>query len=99
MLTTNEVTTPLSTSTFLSLHDGTTLDDTTEYCRVIGSLQYLSFTRPDIAYAVNKLSQFMHKPTTSHWVAVKRVLRYLMVLCFIRSLPSFFMPSPMRIGL
>lgn len=44
---------------------------------VIGSLQYFSFTRPDLASAVNKLSQFMHKPTTEHWIAAKRILCYL----------------------
>lgn len=48
-----------------------------EYRDVVGSLQYLSFTRPDIAFAVNRLSQFMHCPTTEHWDAAKRVLRYL----------------------
>ncbi|RVX23195.1 Retrovirus-related Pol polyprotein from transposon RE1 [Vitis vinifera] len=40
------------------------LSDPTEYRTVVGSLQYLSLTRPDIAYTVNKLSQFMHQPTS-----------------------------------
>lgn len=61
----------------LTLNSGYALLDPTEYRMVIGSLQYLSFTRPDISYAVNKLSQFMHRPTMDHWQAAKRVLRYL----------------------
>ncbi|OIT03526.1 retrovirus-related pol polyprotein from transposon tnt 1-94, partial [Nicotiana attenuata] len=51
--------------------------DGTLYRRVIGKIHYLSFTRPDIAFAVSKLSQFMHQPGVSHWKAVKCLLRYL----------------------
>ena len=77
MVGAKDVSTPLSTSTSLQLVDGTASFDSTEFRRVLGSLQYLSLTRPDISFAVNKLSQFMHKPTTTHWTAVKRLLRYL----------------------
>ncbi|KAF5470468.1 hypothetical protein F2P56_010982, partial [Juglans regia] len=44
---------------------------------VVGGLQYLSLTSPDIAYAVNKVCQFMHCPKLPHWTAVKRILKYL----------------------
>lgn len=71
------VSTPMMSSPKLTLHTGTPLSDPTPYRNLVGSLQYLAFTRPDIAYAVNKLSQFMHKPTEDHWTAGKRVLRYL----------------------
>lgn len=72
-----DVSTPLSTTQSLHLLDGTTSMDNTEYMHIIGSLQYLSLTCLDICFAVNKLSQFMHKPTVTHWVATKRLLRYL----------------------
>lgn len=71
------VSTPMCPNTHLTLFSGTLLDDPKEYRAVVGSLQYLSLTRPDISFPVNKMSQYMHKPTTDHWNAVKRILRYL----------------------
>lgn len=56
----NGVTTPMSSSQVLSLHNGTTLADVKKYQKVLGKLQYLAFTRPDISYSANKLSQYLH---------------------------------------
>ena len=77
MSSTKDVSTPLSTTQSLQLIDGTAAVDSSEFCIIIDRLQYLSLTRPDISFAVNKLSQFMHKPTTNHWTSTKRLLRYL----------------------
>jgi hypothetical protein len=52
-------------------------DDATRYQSVVGGLQYLSLTRPDISFSVNRMCQYMSSPTTVHWVMVKRILRYL----------------------
>ena len=50
----------------------------TPYRQAIGSLIYLvSGTRPDLAFGVTKLSQYLENPQKNHWTAVKRVLRYL----------------------
>ena len=52
--------------------------DQLRYSQIIGSLMYLaSATRPDIAFAVSKLSRFVSKPGDVHWHAVERVMRYL----------------------
>ncbi|KAF3643023.1 hypothetical protein FXO38_06927 [Capsicum annuum] len=59
------------------LHDGAEPSDATRYRRVLGKLQYLSFTCPDISFSVNKLSQFMHSQCEVYWKELKRVLRYL----------------------
>ena len=49
-----------------------------EYSRVMGSLMYLmSCTRPDIAYAVNKLSRYTSNPGAKHWQGIMRILKYL----------------------
>lgn len=71
-----EVSTSLPTHGSLVLHDGSPPANATSFRSTIGALQYLSITRPDIAYAVNKLSQFMHQPSQLHWAAAKRLLRY-----------------------
>jgi hypothetical protein len=77
MVLAKPVSTPMAASTTLSCFEGSTITDTTLYRSTVGSLQYLSLTRPDIAFAVNKVSQFMQDPWDSHWSAVKRILRYL----------------------
>lgn len=51
--------------------------DTGRYQRLVGKLIYLSHTRPDIAYSVSVVSQFMHSPYEEHLEAVYRILRYL----------------------
>jgi hypothetical protein len=52
--------------------------DQLTYSQIIGSLMYLaSATRPDISYAVSKLSRFVSKLGDDHWRALERVLRYL----------------------
>ena len=61
----------------LSQYDGEPFDDQTKYRSLVGALQYVTLTRPDIAFAVNKACQFMHNPTTAHWLSAKRILRYL----------------------
>jgi hypothetical protein len=52
--------------------------DQLRYSQIIGSLMYLaSATRPDIAYAVIKLSRFVSNTGSEHWCALERIMRYL----------------------
>jgi hypothetical protein len=69
--------TPASSSSKLLQTSDTLYSDPTRYRQIVGALQYLTFTRPDICYAVNKVCQFMHSPTDGHWSLVKRIVRYL----------------------
>ncbi|XP_031285992.1 uncharacterized protein LOC116144682 [Pistacia vera] len=57
--------------------EGPLFSDPTLYRSLVGSLQYLTITRPDIAHAVNSVSQFLHAPTTDHLLTVKRILHYI----------------------
>jgi len=77
MLACNSINTPIMSSCKLSKHGSDTFHDVSLYRSVVGSLQHATITRPEIAYAVNKVCQFMSQPLESHWVAVKRILRYL----------------------
>ena len=61
----------------LNSHDGEPLSDATLYRQLVGSLIYLTVTRPDISYAVYVFSQFMVGPRSPHYAAVPRILRYL----------------------
>src|SRR3954464_3141165 len=75
--------TSASCTTLMELHlklrhdDGSPLPYPTRYRELVGSLIYLVATRPDISEAVQVLSQFMHAPTTIHYVTLLRVQRYL----------------------
>ena len=66
MMEAKPVLTPLPTSPPITLYTCSPLTDPSEYHAIVGSLQYLLLTRPDIAFVINKLSQFMHKPTSDH---------------------------------
>ncbi|XP_019173230.1 PREDICTED: uncharacterized protein LOC109168700 [Ipomoea nil] len=70
---------PLSTPavvTKVATPSSDSFDNPTQYRHVVGALQYLTITRPDLAYAVNRLCQFMHSPMTKHWGLVKWALPY-----------------------
>ncbi|CAH1426225.1 unnamed protein product [Lactuca virosa] len=73
------ISTPMSVTYKLALNLGTSLNDeyTFKYRSVFGGLQYLALTRPDIAFPVNKVCQYLSKPTNVHWEAVKRIVRFV----------------------
>ena len=60
-----------------SKFDGDLMEDVTMYRSVVEALKYVTMTRPNISFAVNKACQFMKQPTTAHLLLVKRILRYL----------------------
>eukprot|EP00257_Ricinus_communis_P024896 XP_025012310.1 uncharacterized protein LOC107262689 [Ricinus communis] len=53
------------------------LADPSYYRGIVGALQYITLTRPDLSYRVNYVSQFMHAPTTAHLKLIHRILQYL----------------------
>ncbi|GJT83033.1 ribonuclease H-like domain-containing protein [Tanacetum coccineum] len=76
MLTCNPCRTPVDTDSKLSA-DGDPVSDPTLYRSLAGALQYLTFTRPDISYAVQQVCLYMHDPREPHFSALKRILRYI----------------------
>jgi hypothetical protein len=71
------VSTPMATTFCSTSTPDATTCDSSEFRSILGSLHYLSITRPDIAFSVNKLAQNMQAPTVTHMQALKRILRYL----------------------
>ncbi|KAJ0623094.1 putative RNA-directed DNA polymerase [Helianthus annuus] len=71
------VATPVDTTSKLSAFKGTNFDNPTLYRSLAGALQYLTFTHPDISYAVQQVCMHMHAPKTDHWNALKRIIRYI----------------------
>jgi hypothetical protein len=73
----NSSITPCAPYAKLLKNEGAPFTDVKTYRKLVGCLQYLTFTRPDIAYSVNSVCQFMQSPTEQHFLAVKRILRYV----------------------
>uniref|UniRef100_A0A2N9FKW8 Integrase catalytic domain-containing protein n=1 Tax=Fagus sylvatica TaxID=28930 RepID=A0A2N9FKW8_FAGSY len=74
---TKVVSIPLEMNARLTPLDGTPLSDATLYRQLVGSLVYLTVTRPDIAHAVHLVSQFLSAPHSTHYAAVIHILRYI----------------------
>ncbi|KAL0282121.1 UNVERIFIED_CONTAM: Retrovirus-related Pol polyprotein from transposon RE1 [Sesamum angustifolium] len=70
-------TTPLPSGLKFSESEGALLQEPDRYRRLIGNFLYLGFTRPDISFAVQQLSQFLQHPTQQHWDAAIHVVCYL----------------------
>ena len=75
MLNCKALSTPMDSNLKLLTDDSSELVDVTLYRQIIGSLMYLTNTRPDICFAVNTLSQYLVKPRRVHLVAAKHVMR------------------------
>jgi len=61
----------------LSADEGNLVENTIMYKHIVGSLIYMTITRPDLSYAVGVMSQFMQTPRKPHLDAVRRILRYI----------------------
>jgi hypothetical protein len=77
LLVAKPVTFPMEANLKLSKDNGTLLPDPSQYRRLIGRLIYLTITRPNIAYHVQVLSQYMASPRQPHLDAAPRILQYL----------------------
>jgi histone deacetylase 1/2 len=77
MANANGMASPMASSTKLSKYGSNHVADPTFFRSIVGGLQYITVTRPEISYSVNKVCQFLSSPLEDHWKAVKRILRYL----------------------
>eukprot|EP00253_Pinus_taeda_P015940 PITA_15940 len=73
----NPLTTPMEQNLKLTSIEGKEFENATNYRQLVGSLNYVTTTIPDISFAIGILSRFMQKPCEGHWSTAKRVLKYL----------------------
>ena len=71
------VDTPVELNAHLTLTRGKPLSNSSLYRRLVGSLVYVTVTRPDISYAVHQVSQYLSAPRSTHYAGVLRIFRYL----------------------
>ncbi|GJX48132.1 ribonuclease H-like domain-containing protein [Tanacetum coccineum] len=76
MVNCNPSRTPIDTDSKLG-PDSVPVQDPTLYRSLAGGLQYLTFTRPDLSYAVQQVCLYMHDPREPHFAALKRIMRYV----------------------
>lgn len=77
MVECNAMISPIVLGFKLSKDAGQAVVDETYFKKIIGSLMYLTATRPELVFSVSLISRYMEKPTELHLQAVKRVMRYL----------------------
>ena len=77
MLDCKPISMPMEMNAKLCAHEGKNLEDATMYRQLVGSLIYLTLTRPDISFAVGVVSRYMQSPKKPHLEAVQRILRHV----------------------
>jgi hypothetical protein len=77
MVECNHVSTPMEQNLKLTSKEGNEFEDATKYRHIVGSLIYITTTRPNISFFVWILSSFMQKHCEGHWSTTKRVMKYL----------------------
>lgn len=73
----NQVDTPFEVNVKYHHDNGDLLHDPLLYRQLVGSLNYLNITRPDLSFVVQQVIQFMHSPRHLHLQVVRRIIRYL----------------------
>ena len=77
MADSTQITTPMELQFKLQKIEGKSLEDSTKYRQLVGSLFYLTITCPDLEYSVGVVSRFMNSPCDGHLIMAKRILRYV----------------------
>lgn len=72
-----QLATPMVSSSKLSKYGSPRFGDPSLYRSVVGAVKYATIAHPELSYSLNKVCQFMAAPLETHWLAVKRILRYL----------------------